>query len=424
VRQSVTVSLSGKVRPVLPVNLGRPPQLSIATTPVHPLPPLGLCVASHGRPLTATETSRLKVLKLSHLRADLRLDDPAWPARLEQAARESAALDCGLHLALTLAADTDPAFPELIKHLERLKPRVLLWILLHTVENPVSEATVNKVRPVLARFAPNVLLAAGTPDFFTEVNRTRPSPGAPASVCFSVNPQVHAFDDVTLVENLATQAGQVESARAFTPRPVVLSPVTLRIRANARAADERAGALTALPADVDPRQLSLFGAGWTLGSVARLAATGFVHSLTYFETTGWRGLMETETGPPLPQAFPSEPGLVFPAYHVFADLAEFFGKQIYPTHSSHPLLAEGLTLFDAAGRRRVLVANLTAEEQGLKIKSGTCTARVRYLDETNAEEAMRQPEKFRQRAGNATPSASGKIELRLRPFALARVDLE
>jgi hypothetical protein len=203
----------------------------------------------------------------------------------------------------------------------------------------------------------------------------------------------------------------------------VVSPITLRIRGNAGAAAEKPGSLTELPSDVDPRQLSLFGAGWTLGSIARLASTGFVHSLTYYETTGWRGLMETDSGSPLPKEFPSEPGAVFPMYHVFADIAEFGAKQIYPTHSTHPLLAEGLTLFDASGRRRILVANLTGDPQDLKIKSGTCLAHVRYLDETTAEQAMRRPEEFRAQTGRRQESVSGKIELKLLPYAVARVDV-
>ena len=133
--------------------------------------------------------------------------------------------------------------------------------------------------------------------------------------------------------------------------------------------------------------------------------------------------METEAGSPLPKLFPSEPGVVFPMYHVFADIAEFGARQVYPTHSTHPLVAEGLTLLNAAGRRRVLVANLTGETQELKIKSGTCTARVRYLDETTAEEAVRRPEAFRAQAGSPLESVSGKIELKLLPFAVARVDI-
>src|SRR2546428_313699 len=97
-------------------------------------------------------------------------------------------------------------------------------------------------------------------------------------------------------------------------------------------------------------------------------------------------------GSPLPDKFPSVAGSVFPMYHVFADIAEFAGKQIQPTHSSHPLITEGLTLFDLKGRRRILVANLSNHVQEVKIKSGTCEGHIRYLDETNVEQAMVEPE--------------------------------
>lgn len=423
VRQSVTLTLSGKVRPILPVNVGRPPQLSIATTPVFTLPPLGLAVASHGRPLSTVEIERLKALRLAHLRVELRLADPDYPRRLEQAAAEAAALGCGLHLALGLGQRPEEQLPGLLQHLQRLQPRILLWILLHDVENPVSEQTVQRVRPVLQQFAPAVLFAAGTRDFFTEINRTRPPADSAAAVCYSNNPQVHAFDNLTMIENLAGQVANVETARTFTARPVVVSPITLRIRNTAKAPAELPGAVAELPSDVDPRQLSLLAAGWTLASLARLTATGFVHSLTYYETTGWRGVMETSAGSPLPAAFPSEPGMVFPLYHVLADVAEFQARQVHPVHSTHPLMADGLALLDAQGRRRILAANFTADPQELKIKTGTCTARVRYLDETNVLAALHDPEAFRKQASAAQESVSGKIELKLAPYAVARVDI-
>jgi hypothetical protein len=227
---------------------------------------------------------------------------------------------------------------------------------------------------------------------------------------------------MTIIENLAGSAYAPETAREFSAKPVVISPVTLRPPPKHAEPAAVPDSPAELPSNVDPRQISLLGAGWTLGSIARLASTGNVHSLTYFETTGWRGVMETEAGPPLPEKFPSLPGTVFPVYHALADIGEFPGKQIYPTHSSHPLLVEALTLFDGRGRR-ILVANLSSETQAVKIKTGTCQAQVRYLDETNAKEAMSSPEMFRARAGEPTQSVAGKVELNLLPYALARVDI-
>ena len=49
---------------------------------------------------------------------------------------------------------------------------------------------------------------------------------------------------------------------------------------------------------------------------------------------------------------------------------------------------------------------------------------VKYLDETNAESAMVSPESFREEAGQIVQFKEGELELRLRPFALVRLDAE
>jgi hypothetical protein len=71
-----------------------------------------------------------------------------------------------------------------------------------------------------------------------------------------------------------------------------------------------------------------------------------------------------------------------------------------------------------------MIANLSGHPQEVKIKTGTCNARIRYLDETNAERAMRQPEEFRSDTGERSESISTKIQLRLLPYGLARVDID
>ncbi|HXG46511.1 MAG TPA: hypothetical protein VNO52_02720, partial [Methylomirabilota bacterium] len=383
-RQSVTLTLHGPARKVLPVVQGRPPQLSIVTTTAVPLPPIGFSTARPRRSLTPREVERLKVLRPAHLRVDVDLTSPSHREDLRQAAAEAEQLGAGLYVALTLSEDTVARLEPVAALVRELAARVCLWIVYHPVESPAGERWVRQAQEKLRACAPGALFAAGTRNFFHELNNNRPGPDATALPCVPANPQVHLTDDATLRENVGGAAGLVESVREFSSKPLVISPFTLRGPFNPGPFAPHV-APEDLPPEVDPRQMSLFGAGWTLASLARLIATGNVHSVTCFETVGWRGLMEAESGSPRPELFPSIPGAVFPLYHLFADLAEFPTRQAHATHSTLPGIVEGLTLVDGSGKRRVLVANLTDEPQEAKIKSGTGRARVRYLDETNAE---------------------------------------
>jgi hypothetical protein len=167
--------------------------------------------------------------------------------------------------------------------------------------------------------------------------------------------------------------------------------------------------------------MSLFGAGWTLGSVKYLAEAGAA-SITYYETTGWRGVMETAAGSPLPEHFRSIPGMVFPLYHVLADLGDHPGALVVPSISGQPLAVEGIVL-EWDRQRRVLLANLSATPRRVRVPIGAGQAQVRLLDETTVLAALRTPEDFRARGGEPAPASDGVLELELRPYAIARIDI-
>src|SRR5262249_316655 len=146
------------------------------------------------------------------------------------------------------------------------------------------------------------------------------------------------------------------------PLPLAVTPVTLKPRWNPYATGTAPEPIPSeLPPTVDVRQMSLFGAGWTLGSIKYLAESG-VESVTYYETTRCRGVMETEAGSPLPDQFRSIPGAVFPLYHVLADVGEFAGGHVLPSVSGEPLCFDGLALRQG-GRTRLLLASFRPETQ-------------------------------------------------------------
>ena len=238
---------------------------------------------------------------------------------------------------------------------------------------------------------------------------------------YSINPQVHAFDEASLVETLETQAATVECARKLVGKAhLQISPVTLLPRLSVAGMGPAPVATPGqLPPQVDVRQMSLFGAGWTVGSLKYLAESG-VDSLTYYETNGWRGVMETETGSLLPNIFRSRPGCVFPVYHIIADFGEFAGGNVIPTVSSEKLCVESFAM-QKNGKIRVLISNLTTESQRVVLHNVEGRVRVRQLDESNVIDAMCLAEEFRNNAGEAQV-VTHPLELFLRPFATVRID--
>jgi D-apionolactonase len=267
-------------------------------------------------------------------------------------------------------------------------------------------------------------VGGGTRAYFTELNRAALPLEAMDVVSYTLNPQVHAFDNASMTETLAAQPETVRSARAIVgDRPLVVGPITLRppFNPNATGPDPKP-ASGELPSSVDYRQPSLFAAGWLAGSINALANAG-VDALTYFETTGWRGLIERRDHPLRVAKFHSWPGMVFPLYHVLADVADFQGGQILPVTLSDGLRVQALALRDG-GRVRVVLANMTDEPLSISLEIPSArAATVRRLDDRTVHLAATNPGAFR---GSTVPIdvTDESLNVDLPPFGLATLDTE
>jgi D-apionolactonase len=398
------------------VNLSLGPPLAMR------LPQLGLGIATHDEELSRADKEVLGELHLDHLRADLHLSHRDSFGGLERAEQECFALGCDLELALFL---TDNARDELLALESRLPLSVPLArvLVFHEQEPTTSQQWVQQVRDRLAPHLPGVQIGGGTNLYFADLNRSRPNTEGLDAVAYSINPQVHASDERSLVENLEAQRDTVTTARTFCGGlPVVVSPVTLKPRFNPDAVGPEAAPLPGeLPSAVDARQMSLFAAAWTLGSTKQLAEGGAA-SVTYYETTGWRGIKETDRGSPLPEVFLSKPGLVFPVYHIFADIGGLRTAELIACSSTDPLRVQGLALSNG-GVIHLLVANLTADTQTYSVKpvSGE-GARVRLLDASTVSFATAQPSQFRSQFSQA-PISDSTLTLSLAPYGVARIEL-
>jgi hypothetical protein len=389
-----------------------------------PIPSLGLGIASHRGSLTPLEIERLRSLNLAHLRVDLWLDQEDWRSELIRGTDQSKRLDCGLEIAIHLSDDPKKAFLKLFTAINGLRTKVVRWIIFHSNETSTNPNWVTLAREILGEFDPSVPFGTGADSNFTELNRDPPSSSSPDFLVFAANPQVHAFDNLSLIENLAGLGETVVNARRLSGgKPVVVSPVTLKPRFNIVATGaENQPDPNELPATVDPRQMTLFGAGWTLGSIKYLSENG-INSVTFYETVGWRGLMEIEKGSFLPDKFRSIPGMVFPLYHVFANFAEFADGQVIPSKSSDPLQVDSFA-FRKEDQLRVLVANLVDSPSRIVLGNLPEQVGIKTLDETNFMKAVRNPKKFHHQTNQMVKTERFQLKLPLKPYAIVRIDIK
>jgi D-apionolactonase len=420
VEQTVTLTLRGRTTRAR--RRSSHVALKLSSDLIRPLPSIGVARACHGEPLSLREIGRLRLLKLAHLRSEFRPKLDEIGDQLRAAALEAVALEVPLEAALFLSEDAEAELARLVEALVSTRPEICRWLVFHDNELSTSERSIAMARRALARYHSASSIVSGTNANFAELNRGRPPIRLLDGVCFAAHPQEHAFDDRSLVETLAMFEEACESARRFCGQlPLSITPITLRRRVNPYATAPIPGLDPGeLPPRVDPRQMSLFGAGWTIGSLKYASFSGAA-SLTYYESTGWLGLMETERGSPLPDRFPSIPGAVFPVYHALADVGEFAGGHMARSSSSDPLRIEGLVLRNR-GAARVLIANLTDQPQKVAAVGIGESVRLKILDEVSVRHAMTDPDDYRAEPGEALLARGGRLEIQLARFAVARID--
>lgn len=253
-------------------------------------------------------------------------------------------------------------------------------------------ALVDSFVPALRKHLPKARVGSGTDAFFTELNRN-PTPATSLDfLSFSVNPQCHASDLRTMTENLTAHSDVVETCRAISGgRDVRVGPVTLKMRWNPDARTGEVDSPGALPANVDARQLSLYAAGWTLGSLKYLTDSG-ANTATYFELAGWRGLM-AHSDQKWPAAFGVHDEQVYPVYLMLRLLLSQRNAAVFPLKSTHPLQLDGMA-FHLGREILVVIANYTETSLRVAIPHGLGASKVLVVGSDNVMNILSDPLRF------------------------------
>jgi hypothetical protein len=418
--QSVTIRLVNDQQPALVKSVPRKRRPAEATLRLHedtvPMPRLGLGCSLEQ--IDERLSSLLMRLTPDHLRVDLRLAHTGWRDLFQSALQQAVLLRAALEIAVFLGDNSEEELAELREVTRVLEPRIVRWLIFHEQEKTTSSRWLKLARDYLKVLDPNIPIASGTNADFYQLNQFRLSTDQCDAICWSANPQVHAFDNASMVETLEAHRAPIESARAYFPeKPLIISPVTLRPRFNPVATGEETEDAAQLPSSVDPRQMSLFCAGWTIGSINEFSAAG-VDSLTYFETTGWKGLIESASGPLLPDLFFSFPYAAFPVYHILAEVLRFSGGAVQLYANDDALSITGIAL-KKEQCQMILVANLTGENRRVALEQlPGPVAWAKVLDATTFAAATSNPEWFQALGTERVDCSYGKASIEIAPFGI------
>lgn len=304
-------------------------------------PKLGLQLASS---CSAHELEFVKHLKINHLRKDILLSDDRWREQLMLALEKCRLCETSLELAVFCNVQ-DKNMPMFLNAMTEHASAVKSILFFDAISGLTNPDFIANVIPNIREQLPHVELGGGTDTHFAEFNRNRMDYGAFDFVSFSLTPLAHLKDDLTMIDNMQAQFDMINSARAIAPgKKVQVSPITLKPRSKAAAADNEA-----FKNNYDSSQTSQLAAGWTLGSIKYLAEAG-ADSITYFETSGPGGIMDEAN--------------IYPVGALLQFILNWKPAEIKATSSDFPLKITSLLMLRAERKEScLLIANHTAEKQ-------------------------------------------------------------
>lgn len=328
------------------------------------------------------------------------------PVTSDELLKQAAQMTNSIHLFVFLTVNWRQEMPLLLNLLAR-HPAVTAVILYQEGRKVIDKTILSICRGMLLSF--RLPVGSGTDAYFTQLNREPLPVELMDFVCYSNNPQVHAFDNHSIMQTTAGQTANVESARALYPdKPVYVTPVTLKIRWNPDATAAVSDHEQLLLNQIDNRQMSLMCASWMLRSIIALSLSGAMGA-DYFELAGPRGFF-TEKDSILTEGFPAFSGMVFPSYYVFRKALTIFREQNVKAINGQQFC---ILLSD----NKILIANTIDDQINLNLNGWPSIEGDCLNGDTAERYAVYKKEQITEDIGIIFDSAAGNTII-LQPFSI------
>ena len=282
---------------------------------------------------------------------------------------------------------------------------------------PPSLALLGEVYRSARAALPGMTIGGGSFGFFTELNRNWPPIGLIDYVAHVVCSTVHASDDRAMMENLDSFQHVTKTIRAFAgnlPYRLIASGIGLDIGPYGPPTPNPDSTRRTM-VRMDPRHHALFGAAWTLASIAE-AARGGLQAISPAALAGEFGIVHRRLNYDQPWFDSFGRSAVYPIYHVVSGLARASGRPCIDAISSDRTRIAALAYRESNGGTSLWLANLREQPQRVLLPRIEGGLQVRWIDETNFEAAATDP-KFLQSPGTAQ---SGR-EIDIGAYGIARI---
>lgn len=386
--------------------------IQVADEPIGALPRIGFLTSSIGRQSTDTEIDLIKRLHPSHLRVDTTPNGDGTAYALALA--DAAALGVPIELAVPALPTQSDWLSGILRDISQRRIPVVRIIALPDPEGDRPEYAPSTEDLIPLQSAVDEVgldkpVVPGVATFFAELNRTPPAEIASGVVAAPYSPMVHAWEDEIIISNLRAISTISRTVRERFDASLALSPVTLATRGGPWPRRPISDDVSPL---VDPRQMALVGAAWTVSLIAESGHAG-VASLTLFETLGPQGVAEHEKPALDPTAFPSEPGALFPLGHVLSLIAGHAGAPLLPLHN---LQAHGVagTAIRTGDGHRIVLANIEPLHKTVPVHVKYGEVQVISIDKNSRGRPSAATRV------DAQPGAA--VRIHLAPYAVATLD--
>jgi len=284
---------------------------------------------------------------------------------------------------------------------------------------PPSLALLGEVHRSARAALPGMTIGGGSFGFFTELNRNWPPIGLIDYVAHVVCSTVHASDDRAMMENIDSFQHVTKTIRAFAgtlPYRLIASGIGLDIGPYGPPAPNPDNTRRTM-VRMDPRHRGLFGAAWTLASIAE-AARGGLQAISPAALAGEFGIVHRRLSYEQPWFDSRGRAAVYPVYHVVSGLAHAAGRPCIDAVSSDRTRIAALGYREASGGTNLWLANLRETPQQVLLPRSESSLQVCRIDEKNFEAAATDP-KFLQSPETAL---SGR-EIEIGAYGIARIQI-